>query len=263
MTMLGITTLVERTPQGLGTFNLPVSIVTSPYFERKHFPDTTGRKLIRKNLNTGRDIKLISVLMKALVGQVAELKDDIRVVSLNSVYFDSDSVPIEVYNFDVNYDETVTESLFQGLIITEILNHALSQSYSMTEGDVLLFSIAARSQGTRSFANPSRTLNSAFQISTTRDAEVSYAVDIACASTLVAGQKGKVTLQYADDSGFTTNVVSLTESETGTGALLGLATNNTSALPGIIPAGKYVRLATTNVVGTPTFTFRRSQEVLL
>src|SRR6478609_3982322 len=60
---------------------------------------------------------------------------------------------------------------------------------------------------TPSFANPSRTLNSAYQISSTRAALVSYSVDILCSATLIGGQTGTVFLEYADDSGFTTNVV--------------------------------------------------------
>lgn len=118
-----------------------------------------------------------------------------------------------------------------------------------------------------SFANPTRGLNSAFQISATRAAQVSYAVDIACALSLTTGQAGTVFLEYADDSGFTTNVVEVNRFANGnTGTLaIGLALTQTATggLAGMIPAGKYVRLRTANVTGTPTFTYRNAQEVLL
>lgn len=119
---------------------------------------------------------------------------------------------------------------------------------------------------TRSFANPSRTLNSAFQISSTRDAIVSYTVDISASLTLSGGATGTVTLEYADDSGFTTNVVTVQSSVNGnTGALtIGLSLTQTASasLCGVIPAGKYVRLRTANTAGTPSFNYRGSQEVL-
>lgn len=118
-----------------------------------------------------------------------------------------------------------------------------------------------------SFANPTRSLNSAFQVSTTRAAAVSYTVDVATTLSLTGGATGTITLQYADDSGFTTNVKTVQSSVNGnTGALtigLTLTQTSTAALTGIIPAGKYVKIVTANTAGTPTFTYRAAQEVLL
>lgn len=118
-----------------------------------------------------------------------------------------------------------------------------------------------------SFANPTRSLNSAFQISSSRTAQVSYAVNVSCALSLTTGQSGTVFLEYADDSGFTTNVVtvnSFVNGNTGTLAIgLALTQVATGVLAGMIPAGKYVRLRTANTTGTPTFTFVSAQEVLV
>jgi hypothetical protein len=90
-------------------------------------------------------------------------------------------------------------------------------------------------------------------------------VDITATLSVSGGQNGKVTLQYADDSGFTTNVVSVQETANGnTGTLTGslsMVQTATGAVTGVVPAGKYVRLLTTNVTGTPSYTFRWSQEV--
>lgn len=120
---------------------------------------------------------------------------------------------------------------------------------------------------TRVFANPSRALNSAFQISTTRDVSVSYAVDVSATLSLSGGQQGTVTLKYADNSGFTTNVVTLISGTSGnTGTLtigLGLTQVGTVNLSGVIPAGKFVQIVTANTTSTPTFTFRGAQEVLI
>lgn len=115
----------------------------------------------------------------------------------------------------------------------------------------------------RSFTNPTRSLNTAFQISTTQDCIVTYAVDISCSAALLAGQAGRVVLEYANDSGFTTSVVTVQQAIGSAGGVLNLATTTTASLTGVIPANKYVRLRTVNITGTPTFTYQSAQEVLL
>lgn len=116
---------------------------------------------------------------------------------------------------------------------------------------------------TRTFANPTRALNTAFQISTTQDALVSYAVDVTVAAVLIAGTSGRVYLEYATDSAFTTGVTTVTSSGNSTGGVLSITNLNTATLAGVIPAGKYVRLRTVNVTGTPTYAFQSAQEVLI
>lgn len=119
---------------------------------------------------------------------------------------------------------------------------------------------------TKSWSNTNRSLNSSFQISTTRDALVSYSVDIASTLSLVAGQTGTVYLEYADDSSFTLNITTICQTANGnTGALtigLNLTQTGTATLSGLIPSGKYAKLVTENTSGTPTFTYKRGQEVL-
>lgn len=121
---------------------------------------------------------------------------------------------------------------------------------------------AARSQ-----SSASRSLNSAFQISSTRDCFANYSVDIATSLTLTTGQAGTVYLEIASDSGFTTNLQELARFVNGnTGTLtigLSLAQNVTGTLSGYIPSGYYARLRTQNNTSTPTFTYRSGQEVLL
>lgn len=120
---------------------------------------------------------------------------------------------------------------------------------------------------TRSQSSASRTLNSAFQISSTRDTLANYSVDIATTLSLTTGQSGTVFLEIASDSGFTTNVQELARFVNGnTGTLtigLSLSQNVTGTLSGYIPAAYYARLRTANNTGTPTFTYRSGQEVLL
>lgn len=119
----------------------------------------------------------------------------------------------------------------------------------------------------RVFSSPSLAVNTSRRASTSRDAFVSAAVDITASLSLSGGQTGKVELKYADDSAFTTNVVTVNPASNGnTGTLtvgLGITQLSTATVCGMIPAGKYYRLVTTNVSGTPTFGTPVLQEVLL
>lgn len=119
----------------------------------------------------------------------------------------------------------------------------------------------------RTYNYPSLAVNTARQPSVTQDTFVSASVAVTATLSLVTGQQGTVTLQYADNSGFTTNLVTVQPATDGnTGSLsigLNLGQIVTSTVTGIIPAGKYYRLLTTNVTGTPTYGTPVIQEVLL
>lgn len=168
------------------------------------------------------------------------------------------------YAVQIPPGNTDTVATFSAVALAAMLAELTSEGVPAPNAIVWLFSTDSEAFA---FANPTRTLNSAFQISTARAAQVSYAVDIACALSLTTGQSGTVFLEYADDSGFTTNVVSVNQfSNANTGSLtigLNLTQTLTGTLSGMIPEGKYVRLRTANVTSTPTFTYRTGQEVLV
>jgi len=115
----------------------------------------------------------------------------------------------------------------------------------------------------RAYSPSTRALNTAFQVSATRDARVSYPVDITVNSLLITGQQGTVSLQYADNSAMSTNLVTVASGTNSTGGVLSVTNIGTVLLVGDIPAGKWVRILTANNVGTPGFTPRQGQEVLL
>lgn len=153
----------------------------------------------------------------------------------------------------------------------EAAQDAVGGIMSGSNGVIVTYNDAANTitvaGSSRTFNNPTRSLNSAFQISTTQDTAVSYSVDIAASLSLTGGQAGTVYLRYADDSAHTTNVKEVCRfaaSNTGT-LTIGLALNQiaTGTLSGIIPASKYAKMVTNNDTGTPTFTYRNAQEVLL
>jgi len=120
---------------------------------------------------------------------------------------------------------------------------------------------------TRSFSYSTRSLNTCFQISSTRDAFVTYAVDISTALTLSGGQTGTVYLRTYTNNTCTTGAQEMARFVNGnTGTLtigLAITQNATGTLTGIAPAGTWVQLVTENTTWTPTFTARPSQEVLL
>ena len=110
-------------------------------------------------------------------------------------------------------------------------------------------------------APATRALNTAFQISATRPTLVSYSVDISVVSLLLTGTQGTITLQYADTAAMA-SPVTVSVATNSTGGVLNVANIGTATLAGFVPAGKFVRLTTTNVSGTPTFTFRNGQETI-
>jgi hypothetical protein len=121
---------------------------------------------------------------------------------------------------------------------------------------------AARSQ-----SSASRSLNTIFQISPTRDAMVSYSAQITITSSIGGGQNGDVILEIASDSGFSTNVQTLAIFGNGQTLTLAVALNSvqpgTGTLYGFVPAGYYTRLRTANNTGTPSYSYRSGQEVLM
>jgi hypothetical protein len=105
-----------------------------------------------------------------------------------------------------------------------------------------------------------RSLNSSFQISTTRNVMVIYTVSITVVSALTGTNSGTVNLQISpNNSTWTTINLSF---NSGAGVL----STNVQASPifAIIPAGYYVRLNTVSAgVNTATFTYLSGQEILM
>lgn len=116
-------------------------------------------------------------------------------------------------------------------------------------------------------SSPSLAVNTARQASSSRWAFVSASVVVSATLSLLVGQEGVVTLEYADDSAFTTNVTTAQPSTSGNTAAVNISVTltqkATATVCGFIPAGKYYRVKTTNVTGTPTYGTPSIQETLL
>lgn len=112
-----------------------------------------------------------------------------------------------------------------------------------------------------------RDLNSAFQVSATRDALVIYSVQITTTASIGSGQDGNVVLEIASDAGFTSNVQTLAISGNSQTYALAVAIQGvqtiTACVAGYVPLGSYARMRTVNNTGSPGFSYRSGQELLL
>lgn len=103
-----------------------------------------------------------------------------------------------------------------------------------------------------------RTLNSSFQVSTTKDAVVRYTAKIVCALSLSGGQSGAISLRISPDGSTWTTIGQIVNENSGS-LVIGVAINNTngSQVTADVPLGWYVKLETS---GTGTFTYLFGQE---
>lgn len=198
--------------------------------------------------------------------------DDLQVSGsrLNTVevqFFDeSTDQATSATSIDMNASESHDVAAFVSNLTTKILTYASNHSYSMTAADIIWLGLSDVN-GIRSFTTPSRTINTAFQISTTRDAMAFYSVSIPTNLSLSGGENGAVVLEYADDSGISTNVVTVGTVRNGNTGTLTLGLNTLASMgcqvSGMIPAGKYVRLRPVDTTGSPVQAFVSAQEVLI
>lgn len=119
----------------------------------------------------------------------------------------------------------------------------------------------------RSQSVASRSLNTCFQVSSTKDSFVNYSVEISSSLSLTTGQTGTVFLEIYSDSGCTTGTQEIARSVNGnTGTLaigLNITQNVTAGINGFVPKSCYVKIRTSNTVGTPSFVYKSGQEVLV
>lgn len=117
---------------------------------------------------------------------------------------------------------------------------------------------------TRTFASPvTITLNSASKISMTRDAFVSYPIEIGVSSLLLGSASCSLYLDYADNSGMSTNLVTFGPFTTAISGVLNVVNTGPVTVSGMIPKNKFRRVRSVTNSGTVTFTPRAGQEVLL
>lgn len=144
------------------------------------------------------------------------------------------------------------------------------QAYDASNHTLVMWGLGSGlsvTSGVLNTASPSKvytavtpTLNSAAQLSSTQEVECFYPVNISVTSVLLATSQGTAELKYADDSGFTTNVVLVTSGTQAVGGVASLTNIGTVMLSGKVPVGKYRKIITTTNSGTVSFTALQGQE---
>jgi len=113
--------------------------------------------------------------------------------------------------------------------------------------------------------NVSRSLNSNYTISSTRDCIATYSISLSCTNPLLAGSSSaNAFLEYSTDGGTNWITVSnvVNSSSVALAVTIALTQPNTFILSGIIPANGLVRLRTTTS-GTASVSYSRGQEVYI
>lgn len=113
---------------------------------------------------------------------------------------------------------------------------------------------------TKAFSVPSRSYNSAWQPSTTRDVMVVWSSNVTLSSVVLTAATGTIASKYADNSGISTNVVTTRSLQNSLGGVLATGINPTGGTI-VVPAGKWVILTTTTNSGTVNFGTLEVQEI--
>lgn len=163
--------------------------------------------------------------------------------------------------------ETVTASGLTECVVGGDVDSSCLFAVVIQKLKTMQAAINALGGGSRTFNYPSRALNSCFQISSTKDSDFHYKVDVTNALSLTTGAQGTVTATSYTNSGCTTGTQAIadgTSSQTGT-LVVGLALNQTASisLDGTLPSGKWIKITTANTVGTPSFTIRAVQSEVI
>lgn len=242
--------------------NVRKTRVLSPFFQLKRCPQTIENLNGRTGheMSWSRDTRISEIMKAILVSYTFAAGPSL---AANTAFFNGstfvDNVIIGIPGVDFDTDDLPAAT------VAAIVAYAVTQSYAVTAADVE--GLLPTNQMGRSFSNPSLAVNTARQASTTRDALVIASVEIDANLSLSGGAKGTVSLQYADNNTFTTNLKTASVGVNGNTGTLTIGLNTTQAgggsVVGLIPAGKYYRLFTTNTTGTPTFGTPVIQEILL
>lgn len=125
-----------------------------------------------------------------------------------------------------------------------------------------------RSQSAVSHSIVTGTGATGFQVSSTRDAEVSYGVTIVTSATLVSSAAGTLVLEIAATNSATPSdwveVGRMTNGQVFSLAVaIGCTQTIAGQLVGYVPAGYYAKIRSVTGSGTPTYTYNSGQERLL
>lgn len=122
------------------------------------------------------------------------------------------------------------------------------------------------SAGSRTFNYPSRALNSCYQISSSKDADFHYKVDVSSGAVLSGTITGTVTATSYTNSGCTTGAQVVADGQASQGAALGLLSVSQIAsvsIDGTEAANHWLKITTANTTGAPSFAIRSVQSEVI
>lgn len=212
----------------------------------------------------------VSIALASLAGTIpaAQVNSDWS-VSSGIARITNKPTTIAGYGITDAVSATALTTTLSGYATTSALTSGLAAKLDTPAGTTAQY---VRGNGTlatlpviaaRSFSNPTRAFNTAMQLSATRDVQVAYYIDVRVQSLLLGNARGNAFLDYADDSGMSTNLVTIGPATSSISGVLSLDNISTVTLAGIIPAAKYSRIRTAVAGGTASFTMQPGQEVLL
>lgn len=245
-------------PSTKDAFRLPMSAggILSPYFPMSGCQETDRCRII-----------LILNIMAVTKVIATAINPSNQNLSVNAQFYNG-TVWVNEYNIDIpNSYYTTPENIVQGAIDV-ILNYAVGAGYSaITSAANIVWPSTGLAAQARSFSTPARALDTAYQPSASKDTLGFWSVSVPCALSLTGGENGAVVLEYADNSGMSTNLVTVGTFRNGNTGTLTLGLNTLQIyggqISGVIPAGKYFRLRTVDTTGTPTQASVSAEEIQL
>lgn len=142
--------------------------------------------------------------------------------------------------------------MFKKSDMTALSNAVLPKSFNYTPGRSIVTGTGA----------------TGFQVSSTREAVVTYSAKITTTATIAGGQEGYVVLEIAPTNSATAGDWKEVGRVTN-GQALSLALTLQSIQPvsgilmGLVPAGYYVKVRSVNTTGTPTYSMVSGQEIMI
>lgn len=227
------------------------------------YSDLSGLPTLASVANSGAYMDLIG-------------RPSLATVATTGAYSDLSGAP-SIPAAQVNSDWSAVSGLAQILNKPSLATVATSGAYSDLTGKPSLATVATTGAysdltgkpsipNVTSGGNVTRTPGSCFQVSSTRNALVSYSVDVSTALSLTSGQVGTVAINSYTNSSCTSGLTELDSMQSGiSGALvvgLGVANPQTVKVTAWVPSNTYIEIVNTQTTGAPTFAYRKGTEVL-
>lgn len=196
-----------------------------------------------------------------------EFDSSTGIIKMRCAFEPTGEEEFEPYNSDffTNVDFSLSSIQLMEAIMSDIIfsfdNNTPDADLTVDDIKIVNFSMG---QGIILNNGVSHSLDSAFQVSATRNAQVVYTVSITSELNLTTGEAGIIFLEMSPNgSTGWVEVGRFGNSNTGTLTLSVSTLTISGQLSSFVPAGNYLRLRTSAVAGTPVMTYITGQEAIL